>query len=93
MQEITFQRAAESSCDKKRHLSALFWLWGQERVHEERAFQCACVCACVFVIAGCVEGDQDICAGFEEVSHGTGTILNPPSWARERGFGPLHPQQ
>lgn len=50
------------------------------------------------VRGGCVEGDQDICAGFEEVSHGTGTILNPPSLACKRGFGPLlslhpHPQQ
>lgn len=34
---------------------------------------------CVSAAGGCVEGDQDICTGFEEVSHRTGTILNPPA--------------
>lgn len=65
---------------------------GVKREFEERGL------VCVLVRGGCVEGDQDICAVFEEVNHGTGTSLNPPSWACKRGFGPLlalhpHPQQ
>lgn len=62
---------------------------------------CVCVRVCVSDCRDAwqgEEGDQDICAGFEEVSHGTGTILNPPSWAWKRGFRPQpalgpHPQQ
>lgn len=32
---------------------------------------------------GCVEGDQDICAGTEEVSLRTGTNFNPPQLGRQ----------
>lgn len=82
--EIQIQRVGECSCDKKRHLSALFWC-GVKREFEEKGYFSVCV-GDWWVCGG---GDQDICTGFEEVSHGTGTILNPPSWTCKRGFGPL----
>ena len=93
--EIPIQRAGESSCDKKCHLSALFWLRGQERARGEGVFECVCVCVCVCQWV-CDGGIWTSAQALKRSATGQEPFLIPPAGPAREDLdlcSPPHPQQ